>query len=151
VTSWALAALHLFALAIGLESVWVRGRALRGTLDAAGFRRAFLANAWWGVAMLLWVGTGLLRAFASFEKGSAYYLSNGLFWAKLALVSLIVALEVRPMTALIHWRGLLRSGQSPDTTAAGRYARASAIQAVLVMLIIVIATGMARGYGMRPR
>ena len=43
---WLFAALHLLALGIGLGAVWARGRALRGTLDPAGRRRAFAADSW---------------------------------------------------------------------------------------------------------
>ena len=70
------AALHYLALAIGLPAVFLRGRALKGTLDDAGLRRLFAADSAWGVAAALWVATGLLRAFAGLEKGSAYYLQS---------------------------------------------------------------------------
>jgi len=81
---WLLAAVHLLALGVGLGAVWARGRALKGELDAAGLRRAFYADTWWGVAAILWIGTGLARAFGGFEKGSFYYLHNHFFWAKMA-------------------------------------------------------------------
>ena len=43
-TSAIVSSLHLLALALGLPSVFLRGRALRGTLDAAGLRRLFAAD-----------------------------------------------------------------------------------------------------------
>ena len=43
-------ALHLLALAIGLPAVYLRGRALKGPLDADGFR-AFAAP---GYAKVVW-------------------------------------------------------------------------------------------------
>lgn len=46
-------ALHVLAVALGLASVFVRGRALRGALDDAGLRRLFAADNAWGVAALL--------------------------------------------------------------------------------------------------
>ena len=39
-------------------------------------------------------GTGLLRAFAGLEKGSAYYLANSTFHLKIGLFLLILALEI---------------------------------------------------------
>jgi len=36
----------------------------------------FHADNWYGVAAILWVVTGLLRAYGGLEKGSAYYLEN---------------------------------------------------------------------------
>src|SRR5213596_3235270 len=94
---WLLAAVHLLALGLGIGAIWARGRALRGELDAAGLRRAFYADTWWGIAAVLWIGTGLARAFGGFEKGSVYYLHNHAFWAKLTLLAAILILEVGPM------------------------------------------------------
>ncbi len=78
-TSAVVSALHVLALAIGLPSVVFRGRALKGTLDAAGLRRLFAADNAWGLAALLWIGTGLLRAFGGLEKGAQFYLHSRLF------------------------------------------------------------------------
>ena len=75
-------ALHLLALAIGLPSVFLRGRALRGPLDESGLRRLFLADTLWGIAAGLWIVTGLVRAFSGLEKGSQFYLSSPLSWSK---------------------------------------------------------------------
>ena len=85
---WLFAWMHLLGLGIGLGAVWARARALRGPLDAAGLRRVFYADAWWGVAALVWIGTGLVRVFAGLEKGTEYYLLSHLFWTKLALMGL---------------------------------------------------------------
>ncbi len=143
---WLLAAVHVLALGVGLGAVWARGRALAGELDAAGLRRAFYADTWWGVAAILWIGTGLARAFGGFEKGSFYYLHNHFFWAKMGLLAAILMLEVGPMIALIQWRRVAARGGVPDTRAASRFARISFIQAGLVVLMVLAATGMARGY-----
>ena len=147
---WVLAAIHLLALGVGLGAVWARGRALRNQLDPTGLRRVFYADTWWGIAAILWIGTGLARAFGGFEKGSAYYLHNHLFWAKMGLLVLILILELSPMVTLIRWRIQLSRGQQPDTHAAARFAWISIIQAVLVVLMILAATAMAKGYGV-PR
>jgi putative membrane protein len=147
---WLLAALHLLGLGVGLGAVWARGRALRGQLDAAGLRRVFYADNWWGISALLLIGTGLVRAFSGLEKGSQYYLGNHLFWAKMSLLVLILLLELRPMIGLIRWRRALASGAQPDTRSAASFARISFVQAVLVTLMVLAATGMARGFGV-PR
>lgn len=144
---WPFAAIHLLALGIGLGAVWARGRTLGGELDAGGLRRVFHADSWWGIAALLWVTTGLVRAFGGLEKGSAYYLQNHLFWGKMALLGLVLLLELRPMVLLIRWRVRLARGEQPDTRAAPALARISFIQAVLVVLMVLAAAGMARGYG----
>lgn len=147
---WLLAAVHLLALGVGLGAVWSRGRALRGALDGPGVRRVLYADAWWGVAALLWISTGLVRAFAGFEKGSAYYLHNHVFWAKMALFAAIFILELRPMIGLTQWRRLSARGQVVDTRAAPLFARISFTQATLVVLMVLAATAIARGYGVIP-
>jgi len=147
---WLFAAVHLLALGVGLGAVWARGQALRHQLDPAGLRRVFYADSWWGISALLWIGTGLVRAFGGLEKGSAYYLGNHLFWAKMSLLVLILLLELRPMIALVRWRIALARGTQPDTRSAAAFARISFVQAVLVTLMVLAATAMARGYGV-PR
>ncbi|GJM43194.1 MAG: hypothetical protein DHS20C21_00360 [Gemmatimonadota bacterium] len=137
--------MHLLALGIGLGAAYARARALKGTLDDAGFRRVFLTDALWGLAGFLWIATGLIRAFSSIEKGTEFYLTTGLFHAKLGLVGLILALEVWPMVVLIGWRKKLAKGGSPDTSAARALARISHAQAGIVVVIVCLATAIARG------
>lgn len=144
---WLFASAHLLALGIGLGAVWARGRALRGPFDAAGLRRIFAADAWWGIAALIWFATGLARAFGGLEKGSAYYLHNHVFWLKMVLLGAILLLEAGPMVTLGRWRGQLRRGAPVDPSLAGRFARSSHLQAGLVVVMVLAATAMARGYG----
>lgn len=140
-------ALHLLALAIGLPAVYLRGRALRGRLDADGFRRLFTADTVWGVAALLWLVTGLLRAFGGLEKGSVFYLSSRLFWAKMGLFGLIVLLEISPMAAFIRWRIQRKGGQAPDTSRARTFYLINHVEMALVVLMVFVAAFMARGFG----
>jgi putative membrane protein len=144
---WLLATLHLLALGIGLGAVWVRGRALRSELNAAGLQRVFRADALWGVAGFLWIGTGLWRLLAGLEKGTTYYLGNHMFLTKMGLFVLLLVLEVGPVVTLIRWRRQLVSGSSLDTSAARRMANISYLQAGLIVLMLLAATAMARGIG----
>lgn len=146
---WVIASLHLLGLGIGLGSVWVRATALRGTLSTDALRRALRADTVWGLAALIWISTGLLRAFAGLEKGAAYYLGNHVFWAKMFFLIVIIALEMRPIVTLTKWRSQLAKGQTVDTTAARAIARISVVQAVLVIAMVFAATAMARGFGSR--
>jgi putative membrane protein len=142
---WLIATVHLLALPIGLGGVWLRARALRGSLGSDGLRHVFAADNLWGVAAALWIATGLARAFGGLEKGSAFYLSQPVFYAKMVLLVLILLLEVWPMTTLIRWRIQLRRGATVDTAAAPALARISEIQAGLVVLMVFAATALARG------
>ncbi len=149
IVTWMLAFVHLLGLGLGLGSVWARGLALRGAPGRDALKRAFLADTWWGIAALVWIPTGLARLFMSSEKPFDYYVSNHWFWTKMTLLVILLALEVAPMVALIRWRIAFRRGDTPDTSAAGRYAAISEAQAWLVVLMVLAASGMARGFGTR--
>ena len=138
---WLLAWSHLIALGIGLGAVWVRARALH----AGSIRTALVADAWWGIAAGVWILTGLARTFGPIEKGTAYYMTNGFFQLKMALLLAILLLEIAPMVSLIGWRRRLAAGQLVDAKRAETFARISEIQAALVVLMVLCATAMARG------
>jgi putative membrane protein len=127
--------------------VWARGRALRNVLDREGRRRVYSADNWWALAGFLWLSTGVLRAFAGFEKGTSYYIQNYLFHAKMGLLLVILVLEIGPIVALMHWRKADRRSLTVDTSRASTLARVSVIQAFLVIAMVVLAAGMARGIG----
>jgi putative membrane protein len=142
-------ALHVLAIAIGLPAVYLRGRALKLPLDANSFRRLFAADAVWGVAAILFVTTGPLRAFAGLEKGTQFYLHSHLFWLKMALFVAIVALEVWPMVTFIRWRAVRGRGRTPDTSRARALYMVNHVQLALAVLMVFVAAFMARGFGMR--
>lgn len=139
------ASLHYLALAIGLPAIFLRGRALKGTLDDAGLRRLFAADSMWGVAAALWLATGLLRAFAGLEKGSAYYLQSHGFYLKMGLFLAVVILEVRPMLTFMRWRQANRRGVPIDTSAARALFQGSHVQMSIVVAMVFVASAMARG------
>ena len=148
-----LAALHLIALGLGLGAVLARGTAMREVLAPGSLRRAFKADALWGIAFGLWLITGLWRLFGEMEKGVGYYMTNHAFFAKMGFLVVILALELWPMIALIRWRSALRRGDSPETVVsietARRIAIISHVEATLVVLMVFAAVAMARGYGVR--
>jgi putative membrane protein len=148
----ALAVVHLLALGVGLGAIFARARsANRLRNDAGALRATFTADAWWGVAALLWISTGLWRVFGSMEKSAAYYWTNHIFLAKMGLLLLVFALEIWPMLTLIRWRradrALLES--SDLATRGARIARISDVQTLLVVAMVVAAVLMSRGYGSR--
>jgi putative membrane protein len=140
-----LAGTHLLALGIGLGAVWARSRALRGIVDNAALRRAFAADAWWGIAAVLWLATGLTRLFAATEKSVDYYLRNPLFHVKMGLFVLVLLLEIWPMITLIRWRRALGRNQTTAFGAAHRIARISTIEAFIIVIIVFVAAALARG------
>lgn len=146
-TTWLFAALHLFGLGVGLGAVWGRFRALRGAWNTEAIRRALYADSWWAVAALIWITTGLERAFGGLEKGSAYYLHNHYFHLKMGCLIAILLLEIWPIVTLTKWRGRLARGIEIDSRPTKTLARISLIQAHLIVLMVLAATAMARGYG----
>lgn len=143
---WFLAAVHLLAFAVAFAAVLNRGTALRRVVtEGADVRRALLADNGWGLAAAVLLITGLLRAFAGYEKGTDYYLHQPLFHIKMTLFVIILLLEILPMVTLIKWRIALGRGASIDTGRATLFARISYLQALLIVLMVVAASGMARG------
>ena len=146
---WSLAAIHLLAFALGFWAVLTRGTALRRLADGVdAVRSVLVADNLWGLSALVLLVTGGMRAFGGFEKGTDYYLHQPLFHLKMTLLLLILLLEIVPMIALIKWRMALGKGAVIDPSKAGRLARISHIEALLLILMVVAATGMARGVGL---
>jgi putative membrane protein len=142
---WIVASLHLFALAIGVAAVLARARGLARVRDTAVLRPVLLADGWWAVAAILWLSTGLWRAFGGLEKGTAYYLQHPLFHAKLFLFVVIVVLEMWPMIGLMRWRRALRTTGEVDVSRAPLFAKISYVQLALLGVMVLLATAIARG------
>lgn len=143
---WFLAAIHLLAFALGFWAVLSRGTAFRRLATGVGEARSVLiADNLWGIFAVLLLVTGGMRAFAGYEKGADYYLHQPLFHLKMTLFVLILLLEVAPMVTLIKWRMAQARGAAINTGRAALFARISHIEALLVLLMVVAATGMARG------
>ena len=148
-----LAVLHLLALGIGLGAVYSRARSANKLGESPELlKRVFAADSWWALAAGLWIATGLWRAFGGMEKASSYYWTNHVFYAKMALLGLIFALEIWPMMTLVRWRAASQRGpiDTSELTAKGRkIARISDVQLLLVIAMVIAAVMMARGYGSR--
>lgn len=143
---WFLAAIHLLAFALGFWAVLSRGTAFRRLATGVGEARSVLiADNLWGISAVLLLVTGGMRAFAGYEKGADYYLHQPLFHLKMTLFVLILLLEVAPMVTLIKWRIAQARGVAINTGRAALFARISHVEALLVLLMVVAATGMARG------
>ncbi|EJM48057.1 DUF2214 family protein [Pseudomonas sp. GM48] len=145
-THWLLAAVHLLAVVLGLWAVLTRGTAFRRLADGAGeVRSVLVADNIWGVSAVVLLISGGMRAFGGYEKGTDYYLHQPLFHLKMTLFVLILLLEIAPMVTLIKWRIALGRKVAVDTGRAKLFARISHVEALLVLLMVVAATGMARG------
>lgn len=145
-SQWILAAVHLFAFALAFWAVLTRGTALSQLSAGTGeVKRVLLADNLWGLSALTLLITGAMRAFGGYEKGSDYYLHQPLFHLKITLFVLILLIELAPMITLIKWRIASSRGVALDSGRAKLYARISHVEALLLILMMVAATGMARG------
>lgn len=142
-----LASLHYLGLGIGLGSIYARARAFADLRqDAGAMPRVLSADNFWGISALLLLGSGLLRAFGGFEKGSSFYLGSGFFHLKMGLFLLILVLELAPMLALIRWRLANRHQAAPPLSATQiqRYTTFSWIELGLLLAMMLSASLMAR-------
>ena len=151
----ALAAIHLLALGLGLGAVLARGTALRESPSNAALRRAFRSDSVWGIAAALWLATGLWRLLSATDKPTAYYLRNPLFHAKMGLFAVILVLELWPMITLMRWRRSFSAGESAErlmmSSGSGRrIATISHIEALVVVVMVFVASALARGFGAVP-
>ena len=145
VVHWLLAAVHLLAYALALWAVLARATAFRQvTVDGGGARKVLLADNFWGVTAIILLLTGGLRAFGGYEKGTDYYLHQPLFHLKMSLFIIILLLEIAPMLTLIKWRIALGRQAPIDVERTVLFARICHIEALLIVLMVVAATGMAR-------
>ena len=144
---WALAFIHLLALPIGLAAVYVRAHTLRDVARGGSPMTTLSADAWWAVAAVLWIATGVWRVLSGIEKPTDYYMANWLFHAKMTMLGLILLLEIRPVMVIGKWRRQVRKRAPIEIVAARGMATTSWIQVVLVILMIAAASGMARGVG----
>jgi len=145
-SQWVLAAIHLFAFALAFWAALTRGTAFRKLSAGTGeVKRVLLADNLWGLSALTLLITGAMRAFGGYEKASDYYLHQPLFHLKMTLFLLILLMELAPMITLIKWRIASSRGVAFDSERAKLYARISHGEALLLILMMVAATGMARG------
>lgn len=146
-TSLVLAAVHLLSLAFGVALLVLRAKTLEHVKDEKDLDRVFVWDNLYGILALFWIGSGLLRAFSGFEKGTEYYLSNHVFWTKLVFVLILLAFETPILAALIRFRVKKARKQSIDLAGVPRLVRLHWYELASIFPIVVVATLMARGVG----
>ena len=136
---------HYLALALGAGSIGLRATRLREAKAGGSPSGILVADNLWGIAALLWIVTGLMRAFAGFEKGSAYYLQNPWFWIKMGLFLFLFLLELWPMITFIRWRiAKKETVAESDLPTLRKFSLISRAELLLVLLIPLFAVVMAR-------
>lgn len=150
-----LSSLHIAGVVLAFIGIRGRIAALRQTRDGHGelLPALFHADNTWGISAIVLLATGLTRAFAHYDKGSAFYLNNNAFYLKLGLFILVFILEIVPMVTLIRWRIATRQGRGialAELAARSRFMLAvSLVQAFALVALLLVAPVMARGLWMR--
>lgn len=144
-TKYLFAVFHLLGLAIGLAAVYARWRALRAAKEQADTTAVLHADSWYGLAALIWIGTGLMRAFGGLEKGTAYYLESHWFIGKMTLFLIVLSLEIKPMATFMGWRAARGKKTPIDLSNTRTLATLTILQLPLLLLMVFMAAAMARG------
>jgi putative membrane protein len=140
-----LAAFTLVA-ALAIEFILIREE-----INVQRIRRLRAVDAVFGASAGVLLVVGLLRVFY-FEKGVAFYFSNGFFIAKLTLFFIVGALSIYPTLEFLSWGKALKAGQVPvvDTRKLRQIRSVMHLELFGVVLIILCAALMARGVGQLP-
>lgn len=118
-------------------------------MDGAQANRVAMLDRGYGASAGLLLLVGLLRVFYG-AKGAAFYLQNPVFWAKIAAFAMVAALSVPPTIKFIVWQR--RARKEPGFRLAAAEARGVRrlimVQAAVLLVIPLLASMMARGYGL---
>lgn len=132
----------LFAL-LSIEHVL-----FKAPLDLSRARSLMITDIAYGICAGLVLASGVARVLW-FGKGTTYYLGNGLFHAKVGLFILVGLLSILPTYVFFNWRNAVQAGQVPEPSP--RQVRlviwSIRLELLLLLLIPLLATLMARGYG----
>ena len=144
-TGLIIASIHLVALGVGLGGLWSRARTLHEALRRSGepraLRRVYIGDAWWNLAVVLWLITGAWWvASGAVNLSSVYAVGTG-FLVKMALFALVIALEVWPIAKLVRWRFSHIEARAWELR---RIEAISYLQCALVVGMVVAAASMAR-------
>ncbi|MGX5220958.1 DUF2214 family protein [Pseudomonas segetis] len=117
-------------------------------LDVARARRLVITDLAYGVCAGLVLLTGLVRVIW-YGKGWQYYISNSLFHTKVGLFILVGLLSAYPTYVYLNWRNTLKAGQAPVISRREKLLVTMIIRLELLLLLIIplLATLMARGFG----
>ena len=92
---------------------------------------------------------GFARVFLG-AKGSAFYLENPVFWAKIAAFAVVGLLSIAPTIAILKWRRQARTDPAfaPSGSEVAKVRKIMLAELLVFALIPIFAAAMARGYGL---
>lgn len=138
---------HIAAFAVTATLVY-EFVAFRKNLTVYEARRILQVDSVYGISAGILIVAGLLRVFL-FEKGSAFYLNNTMFWVKMGLFVVIGLLSIYPTVRFLKWRANLKEDKAPEFSD-DEYKKIRLLvhlELVGIVLILFVAPLMARGIG----
>jgi putative membrane protein len=144
-----LAILH-HLLILSLAGLMMAGFVLvRPGVSGAGLKTLGGIDAGYGGTAVLILVVGFCRVFLG-AKGSAFYLENPVFWAKIAAFGVVGLLSIAPTIAILKWRKLAAVDPAfvPPEAEVARVRTVMLAELLVFALIPIFAAAMARGYGL---
>ncbi len=144
-----LAILH-HLLILSLAGLMTAGFVLvRPGVTGTGLKTLGGVDASYGGTAVLILVVGFCRVFLG-AKGSAFYLENPVFWAKIAAFAVVGLLSIAPTVAILKWRRQAQADPafSPPDADVAKVRRVMLAELLVFALIPMFAAAMARGYGL---
>jgi len=144
-----LAVLH-HLLILSLAGLMMAGFVLaRPGVTGAGLKTLAGIDASYGGTSVLVLLVGFSRVFLG-AKGSAFYLENPVFWAKIAAFGVVGLLSIAPTIAILKWRKQAKADPTfvPADIDLARVRKVMLAELLVFALIPIFAAAMARGYGL---
>ena len=140
--------LHFLAIGVGAGLLLAEHWLCRRMPDRTQARLLGQVDLAYQLALIATLATGLARAIY-FGQAPDFYLSNRLFWLKIAIFGLIVVVAVAPTLQYIRWNREARSAPTfaPLTRDIERVRGSIAFGLGLWLILPLIGVLVARGYG----
>jgi putative membrane protein len=144
----ALSFLHFTLLLILVSSLGAQAFMLRLPVSAPGLKLLAHADMFYGLSAMGLIAAGFARVYFGVGDES-YYLSNHVFWAKIATFALVGLISILPTRAFIKWARAAKAdaGFAPPEAERKRVRAMVMAELHLLALIVLFAVLMARGIG----
>ncbi|PJI48642.1 MAG: hypothetical protein CTR55_13350 [Pseudomonas sp.] len=141
--------LHYLSIFILFALLVLEHQLFRLPLDLSRARSLVIVDLAYGVCASVVLLTGAARV-VWFAKGPDYYLHNSLFHAKIGLFVLVALLSILPTMTFLNWRNELKAGRVPEPSErrAKLVIMTIRVELLALMILPLLATLMARGFGM---
>ena len=138
--------LGVFSVAAIIAAEWAL---VRPDMTTEKLRQVMKIDALYGIAAGLVLLIGFARVYFGL-KGSAFYMQNPVFWAKIIAFAMVGVLSITPTLLFLSWRDKAKANPSfvPSAAEIANVRRYVKIEAHVFVLIPILAAAMARGYGL---